>query len=84
MYGVRGRDGGMGVVGVPVQEEHSHIDLPQHVDTARGSRSKLRRMAATVCERLLAEKTICCQADIQRMYSMKKGGKKCGCVGGGG
>ena len=48
MYGVHGRDGGMGVVGVPVQEEHSQIDLPQHVDTARGSRSKLRRMAATV------------------------------------
>ena len=38
MYGVRGHNGGMGAVGVPVQEEHSHIDLPQHVDTARGSR----------------------------------------------
>ena len=45
---VHGHGGGMEVVGVPVQEEHSLIDLPQHVDTARGSRSKLRRMAATV------------------------------------
>ena len=37
-----------------------------------------------LCERLLAEKTICCHADIQRIYSMKNGGKKCGCVKGGG
>ena len=33
---------------MPVLEGHSQIDLPQHVDTARGSQSKLHRMAATV------------------------------------
>ena len=49
MYGVCGRDGEMGVVGMPVQEEHSQIDLPQHVNTARGSQIQAESRGS-VCE----------------------------------
>ena len=73
----------MGVVGVPVQEEHSLIDLSSTRGHSTWEPNPSRVVWQRLCERLLAEKTIRCHADLQRIYSMKKGGKKCGCVGGG-
>ena len=75
MYGVHGRDGGMGVVGVP-GAGGTLIYISTFLNTWEPDPSRV------VWQRL-AEKAVCCHADIQRIYSTRNGGKKCRCVEGG-
>ena len=84
MYGVHGRDGGMGVVGVPGAGGTQSYRPSSTRGHSTWEPDPSRVVWQRLCERLLAEKTIRCHADLQRIYSMKNGGKKCGCVGGGG
>ena len=66
----------MGVVGVPVQEEHSLIDLSSTRGHSTWEPIQAASHGSDCAERLLAEENICCQADIQAIYSMRDGGKK--------
>ena len=70
MYGVPGRDGRMGVVGMPVLEEHSQIDLPQHVDTARGS-----QIQAASCGSVCVTEDLLHEEWWQKVWMCRRDGK---------
>ena len=66
-----------------VQGGHSHIDLPQHVATARGSRIQAAS-CGSVCVSAPWRRKLSVAMQIYRGFTPRGiGGKKCGCVEGG-
>ena len=67
---------------MPVLEGQSQIDLFSTRGHSTWEPIQAASHGSDCAERLLAEENICCQADIQAIYSMGDGGKKVGCVRG--
>ena len=84
MYGVRGRDGGMGVVGVPGAGGTQSYRPSSTRGHSTWEPDPSRVVWQRLCKRLLAEKNYLLPCGHTNDLLHEDGGKKCKCVGGGG